>query len=183
MRCFVALDLPPAARAALLDAIAPLRRLGDVKWVADAQLHVTLRFLGDASAAQVEALSAVLQEDLPPLRLALRGLGQFPPRGAPRVLWAGLDGDLAALAELAHRCERAAVAAGAAAEPRPFHPHVTIGRTRSPRGARPLAEALQQCSAAVRGESFVPESVALYRSELGAQGPVHTPLARALFRG
>jgi 2'-5' RNA ligase len=176
-RCFVALDLPAPVRALLAAAGARLRGLGDVRQVPEAQLHLTLRFCGDIDERQRAALGGVVEAGpWPALQLLLSGLGQFPPRGAPRVLWAGVAGDVEALAQIASRIEAAAAAAGVPREDRPFHPHVTLGRARSPRGGARLSAALREQGRVFASEPFAPQGLTLYRSELGAGGSVHTPL-------
>jgi 2'-5' RNA ligase len=177
VRCFCALELPDAVRAACAAAAAPLRGLGDVKWVAPANLHVTLRFLGEIGEPQVAAMCAAIEGPWPAVHLSLRGLGRFPPHGAPRVLWAGLAGDVDALAATAARLDAAALAAGVPADDKPFHAHVTLGRCKSPLGAARLSAALRERGAAVDGPAFAAERVVLYRSELQRAGPVYTPLA------
>ena len=87
-RLFVALPLPPAVRRSL----EPLARgLGDVRWLTPDQQHLTLRFLGDIDNGRLndvaEALALVHGW---PFELRLKGLGHFPPRGEPRVLWVGV---------------------------------------------------------------------------------------------
>jgi 2'-5' RNA ligase len=184
VRCFLALDLTAAAQDQLGAEIEHLRGLGDFRFVPVRQLHLTLRFLGEIDGRQQRSFAALVATGAwPLLRLGLHGLGQFPPRGAPRVLWAGVAGDLDALAAIAGRCEAAAVAAGLPPEDRPYHPHVTLGRARSPRGAARLSAALRERSSAVAGGSFVPPGVVLYRSELRPEGSVHTALERRALDG
>jgi RNA 2',3'-cyclic 3'-phosphodiesterase len=133
-------------------------------------LHLTLRFLG---ATEPERAERVLQRveaaaaATPPATLSLGGLGMFPERGAPRVLWVGLalPPPLRALQEA---CERAARAEGFAAEERAYAPHLTLGRW-SERARRPALPAA--ALGAVRLERLV-----LYRSRTQAGGAVYTPL-------
>ena len=124
---------------AIADLQARLRpRLGSVRLVRPEGAHLTLRFLGQASPAQVEALREPLARAAgacPPCEARVAGLGTFPERGSPRVLWLGLELPDAVLA-LQAACERAAVAAGFAREDRAFKPHLTLGRWRE-RDRRP----------------------------------------------
>jgi 2'-5' RNA ligase len=178
MRCFVALDLPADVRARLAACAGALRGIGDVRWVAEAQLHLTLRFCGEIDERQRDALAGVVANGpWPALQLQLAGLGQFPPRGAPRVLWAGVGGDVDALAGVAVRIDAAAVAAGVPPEDRPFHAHVTLGRARSPRGGARLSAALREQGRELGAAPFAAPAVTLYGSELRSEGALHTPLA------
>ena len=62
------------------------------------------------------------------MRLRLAGAGRFGSVRRPQVFWAGLDGDVAALVELANRLAKAARALHLPVEDRPFRPHLTLGR-------------------------------------------------------
>lgn len=178
MRCFVALDLPAPVRNHLVDAMQPLRARFRVKWVPVDQLHVTLVFAGDLDAGAVAPLAdAVRTVVLPPLSLRLQGCGHFPPRGMPRVLWAGLGGDVEALAHLQAELAARATALGVPRERRAFVPHVTLGRVTTPFGALALVDELQRAGAMLRDRPFAPTELVLYASELRPGGPLHRPLA------
>ncbi len=131
MRAFVAVLLTDEVRARLSASPHRTPPAGvRVKWVAEPNLHLTLDFLGDIDASRISALTRALSAASGSSRafeLSVRGLGQFPERGAPRVLWAGADGgaELIALQRAAHR---ALGAEGFALEERAFAPHVTLGR-------------------------------------------------------
>jgi len=143
----------------------------DVRFVRDEGAHVTLRFLGWTRADTIATLEAPLRAAAaacPPLDVAARGLGTFPERGRPRVLWLGLEMPAAATA-LQAACEKAAVASGFEPETRAFHPHLTLGRW-GDRARRPPLPDVDLGSAPV-GE------LVLYRSELRPSGSVYTPLA------
>jgi len=115
---------------------------------------------------------------LPPLELVAEGLGAFPSLRRPSVLWAGvraLSGDLLAVQRAAEAC---AAAIGLSPEPKPFHPHLTLGRVRAPRGLAPLLEAFAELAAAAPrfGDAFPAPAVALFQSELKPGGAVYTRL-------
>jgi 2'-5' RNA ligase len=139
-------------------------------------VHVTLRFLGEVAERRLPELSAAWRAAAAagrPAELTATGLGTFPPRGRPRVLWVGLhDGSGGNLAALAGLLEQAAREAGFPPEERPFAPHLTLARAgagEAPR--RPAAEI------GALG-SFHAAEVTLYRSLPGRGGAVHTPLER-----
>lgn len=187
MRCFIAIDLPPPVRDALLEAQTALRAAApraDVRWVACDQLHLTLKFLGAVADADVPRVSTVLDvvaADAAPIALAAGGLGAFPSARRPRVLWGGLTEGAAALAALAAAIDRAVAPLGFPRETRPFSAHLTIGRVRSPRGTGPLAAAV---SPGVRlFGSWTATAVVLYQSRLHPSGAVHTPVTTHPLRG
>lgn len=148
MRLFVALA-PPLAVLGDLDAAVAPHRAGrrDLRWTGPADWHVTLAFLGAVAAPVAGRLPPRLQRAAArhqPFRLAFAGAGAFPAAGRARVLWCGVAGDRTALAALA-----ASVAAGArradAAPPdagRPFRPHLTLARCRTPADVGGLVAAL-----------------------------------------
>jgi 2'-5' RNA ligase len=145
-RLFVALWPPPAVVAATQSALARLTtQTTAIRWVAPAQLHLTLRFLGETPPARATALAAGLaglasQHPCFPLQTA--GLGVFPlGRRPPRILWLGLSGNLPALTALVEQVERLAVTLGWPPTTSPFVPHLTLGRHRD-RPAEPLLPAL-----------------------------------------
>ncbi len=125
-RLFVSLSLPPPCRDALACLMEPLE---GVRWTRPDHLHLTLRFLGDVVENQaqrlVEALEAVRVE---PFLLPIGGTGVFPPRGEPKVLWAGLGNAHPRLFQLRQRVDDALLSAGWQGELRSFEPHITVGR-------------------------------------------------------
>ncbi len=173
VRCFVALDLGPAPREALRDLQARLRpRLGAVRLVRPEGIHLTLRFLGPSSPSRLERLRpdlAAAAAACPPCEVHVRGIGTFPARGSPRVLWLGIELPQPLLA-LQQACERAARAAGFEPEPRSFRAHLTLGRWRE-RASRPELPEVDL------GRTRL-DTLTLFRSELRPDGAVYTPLAR-----
>jgi 2'-5' RNA ligase len=133
-------------------------------------LHLTLRFLGWTDPATVDGLRAPLAAAAaacPKFAMRLRGLGTFPEQGRPRILWVGLEVPREALL-LQEACERIAVRAGFEPEPRPFRPHLTLGRWRDG-GRRPVLPD------ADLGEGVV-ERLVLFRSDLRPAGAIYTPI-------
>ncbi|MBL8749108.1 MAG: RNA 2',3'-cyclic phosphodiesterase [Planctomycetes bacterium] len=179
VRCFVALDLPAPVRNHLAKVADRIGKKGNVKWVPPDQMHLTLVFAGDLDPAAVDGLRAVVGEvEVPALSLSLSGLGHFPPRGEPRVVWAGVAGDVDAVAALHDRLETGVERLGVPREKRDFVPHVTLGRVRSSFGAFALVKQLGEVGKELNGKPFVPTGLVLYRSELLPSGPIHTPMLR-----
>ena len=178
-RCFVALDPDADAAARLGRAIDPLTRVGaDVRWVRPEHMHLTLQFLGDVPQARVDGLRGALRalDAGSALELAISGLGTFPPRGRPRVVWAGLRGDLGPLGELAAAIGRALVPLGQRIERRAFRPHLTLGRVRGPRGLDRLVDAIAELAPRLEVPIATVRSFRLYRSTLQPSGAVHEVL-------
>jgi 2'-5' RNA ligase len=188
-RLFVAAWLPDAAAR---EAAGVLRRLradagvADVKWVSPENLHVTLRFLGDVEEDRVPAVRDCVERaaaGVLPFRLRLAGVGAFPPRGAPRVLWIGIADGAKELARLASRTEKQLLDRGliGAPETRPFRAHVTLGRPRGTRSPGRTADLLGEV--AFEGGAHRLEEVRLVESRLSPRGASYTAVARVPLGG
>ncbi len=183
IRTFVAVPVEDAVvRRRLAGARSLLPELRGVRWVAERQLHFTLKFLGDLEEDRVrvarEATAAAAQAGPGPFRLALEGLGVFPPRGSVRVVWAGCGAGAEPLASLATAVEEAFVATGFPREERPFSPHLTLARVRDPGSGRRLSQVVPSVPAEPFGTVTV-GSVVLFRSDLSPAGPDYSELFRA----
>lgn len=173
MRLFVALELPARVRAALSEWSGAL---DDGVWrsVPEANLHVTLAFLGERPEEDVAVVDSVLRGIVgePPLSLRCARVVALPPR-RPRVVAVGLEEAGGDVLGALHGAVSAGLASAGVYQPdrRPFLPHVTVGRVR--RGARgfvPAALAAPECA-------FSAESVTAFRSRPGRGGSVYEPLA------
>ena len=168
-RLFVALDLPYDIK----ESLEPLSRgLGDVRWLTPDQQHLTLRFIGELDNGRLnevaEALALVAGV---PFELRLKGLGHFPPRGEPRVLWVGVEKN-GELTRLKRRIDRALAQAGLPPEGRKFAPHVTIARIRGSLSPVRLGTYLMRHSL-YRSERFAVSGFQLYSSWLKSDGAEH----------
>lgn len=172
MRLFVAVALPETERQrlALLGGGVP-----GARWLPAENLHLTLRFIGEADGHAFHDIAAALREiDTAAFDLRLSGVGYFGDKRRVRVLWAGVDGN-DALRALQQRVETALVRAGLPPEGRKFHPHVTLARLRdAPLGRveRFLAEQGGYVSQPFRVSEFV-----LFSSHLGGEGAIYRPEA------
>lgn len=152
-----------------------------MKWVAPEAIHLTLQFLGavpEENVARITAELAAAATASRPLILQLKGAGGFPNARRPRVLWAGLAGDVEPLTALVQDLGRRLAPLGYPPEERPFSPHFTLGRARDPRGAPGFGGALAQL-AAERGVAWRAVDVCLFRSHLSPTGAQYEVLARA----
>jgi RNA 2',3'-cyclic 3'-phosphodiesterase len=165
-RLFVALDLPEDVKRSL----EPLGRgLGDVRWLDAEQQHLTLRFLGQLDNGLTrEVAEALALVPGVPFELRLKGIGHFPLRGEPRVLWVGVEKSLE-LQRLKRRIDRVLDQAGLSPDSRKFAPHVTIARIRGPLSPVRLGTYLMRHSL-YRSEPFPVSSFHLYSSWPRAEG-------------
>jgi RNA 2',3'-cyclic 3'-phosphodiesterase len=187
VRLFIALNLPTEVRSRVAaEVIAPLQALlPGVRWVREETLHLTLLFLGERDEAGMREARAVVLEvaaDCQPFRVSLCGLGAFPTRARPRVVWLGVA-EPAPVRALSGVLERERERLGAPAEGRPYTPHLTLGRV-PPHAQGAVQAALAPALAAVRFEAAVTfTSLDLVRSELTPQGPRYTVLLSAPLGG
>jgi 2'-5' RNA ligase len=163
-RLFVGVPLTSAAREELakrLPKSIPGKAVPPENW------HVTLRFLGQTAREQRDLFVASLRKITFPaaFRIAFTGLGAFPNPRRAKVLWIGIDEGASALVELAELVERASISSGFTAEPRRFHPHVTIARLDPPKNVRHLLTAERRKPVLMHVSA-----VAVFRSRLGS-GP------------
>ena len=173
MRCFVGVRLPDQINQELDRQIHYLAGTGAaVRWVKEDNLHVTLKFLGEVADDEIRDVHQALSEvRSPAISLSVSGLGYFPPKGRPRVVWAGLAGDIAGLASLAADIEARVAPLGYLPEQRGFRAHLTIGRVKGPRNLDPLMVAIQSRSAQLSTPAVEVDTFFLYQSELGSGGP------------
>ncbi len=183
-RLFVALEVPEDVKEKMEAAQADLRRaLPDrsVRWARREQFHLTLRFLGDVEAARVEALAEAIRPacaGFGALHLRAEGIGCFPERGYPRVVWVGVRDQAEHLPRLQQLVESATEGFTSEAKEARFTGHLTLGRIKGIK--RPEAEALSQAAAGMANRPFgqwTAYQIELMRSELLPQGAQHTRLA------
>lgn len=183
IRCFVAVELPEALKKALesLRTRMDLPQF-DVRWVQPANLHLTLRFLGEIPEEKlplVEEASARAAGISSPFSIKIQGLGAFPKPEAARVVWVGVDPE-APLIELEKKLSRELSALKWPPPDKPFRPHLTLGRVKSSRGLGELRRLLERNREEKIGEMVV-EEIRLIRSQLQRSGPIYTVLRRFPF--
>lgn len=182
MRLFVALQIPSVIRENLATLLTELRAVSrEARWVRPENLHVTLKFLGEAPDARVDRIHAALGNvrSGQPVTLDFRGLGFFPNEKHPRVFWAGIDAS-PNLKKLASDIEAAMKDCGIPREQRPFSPHLTLARIES----RSLPEKLQTAVAESAQRQFGAvhtNEFHLIQSKLKPSGAEYTTLARFSF--
>jgi 2'-5' RNA ligase len=156
MRLFVALDFPDVVRNSLREFIARLKpACSGAKWVRPEAMHVTLKFIGEVSAEDLEPIRAALAtvHSSAPLEMQFRSLGFFPNERLPRVLWCGVEAS-PNLAELAAAIDHALVPVGIPAESREFVPHLTLARFKADTGARSDLDALVRAAGELKSYDF-----------------------------
>lgn len=182
MRLFIAVNLPVEIKRSLGSFIQVLRRFPlDARWVTEANLHLTLQFLGNVSEERVPAIVQGLNRaaaGVAPFKLVISGTGVFPSVERPRVLWVGVSGETIILTDLHRRVQEEMGLLGFEAERRRFSPHLTLLRIRSPWGFRKLLQKAEEYAERAKsfGETRV-VSIELMQSELSPAGAKYYVLA------
>lgn len=184
LRAFLASEIPASLQDEIQAATADLRkRLGDelIRWVPPRNIHLTLKFLGDVSAGNLDLLKQLLTVEAAQhsaFEIEVAGLGSYPTPRRPRVLWIGVHAP-AALLSLQRAVEAAAARLGyGSPEDHSFSPHLTIGRVRqniSTADLQKVRAALEETQIGLLGSARV-EAVHLFKSELNPSGSIYTKL-------
>jgi 2'-5' RNA ligase len=148
-------------------------------------VHLTLRFLGEIEEALVETIDgrlAQLAGACEPIALEASGLGFFPDSDKPRIVWAGLSGEVGRLEGLQKRVQEAVADLPVHQEKnRGFMPHLTLARIPNFRGASGVSAVLQAAPEARFG-AFTSDRLFLYKSRLTPGGARYTKLKEYPFR-
>lgn len=166
MRLFVGLGLPDAVARPLelIEAGVP-----GARWQTREQLHLTLRFIGEADGRDARMIDDALAGiSAPGFTLALHGVGAFGGKN-PKALWAGVRKS-EALDHLARKVDGALRRAGFEPDARKFTPHVTLARLRGGHG--PVLDWLTD-HALYSGAEFMVRAFSLYSSLLTTDGSIY----------
>ncbi len=183
IRAFIAIELPDAVRAALSGVQDRLRaeRHPYVKWVDPGGIHLTLKFLGNIDAEKVSPITEAIAraaQGVSPFHLQLKGLGAFPNRRRPQVIWVAATGDVERLASLQKGIDRSLVALGFSPESRPFTAHLTLGRLRERASAgerQRIGESLM--TSQPEEVPFQAGEISLMRSTLTPSGAIYSRIS------
>jgi 2'-5' RNA ligase len=181
IRSFVAIELPAKIQDRLQNISDDIQQHLDgipVRWVPVENIHLTLKFLGDVSEANLEMLKDVLKtvvENHQKFEMSVGGLGAFPKVRRPRVIWIGIESP-PELAAIQRNIESETARLGYARERRSFSPHLTLGRVSraaNSKHVRRVAEFLKHHKVGFLGVARV-EEVHLFRSDLQSGGAVYS---------
>ena len=182
LRTFIAIDVPPAVLDTITRIQNRFKSLGlHASWVKPGNIHLTLKFLGDTDPDRIPGIQNKLTETLAPFapfRLSLDLAGVFPNTKSPRVLWVGLKDDEETLETLQSDIEKTLESMGFPMEQRPFSPHLTLARIKSPKGKKELKDELDAVNQeGIDSHPFDAGAIHLYESQLTPKGSIYTVLA------
>lgn len=169
MRLFVGLDLPERVKLALLYSIGGV---AGARWQTAAQLHLTLRFIGEVDRHQAADIAAALgRVNIRPFVAELGDPGLFDHRGRIDTLWVGVR-PAEAMERLAKSVNAALASVGLPPESRAFLPHITVARGRGMIGATAWPQS------PIPRMPWPVDGFTLFESRMGKDGSDYTILAR-----
>ena len=178
---FVGIPLSMRSLKAVANAASDLKERSassnvDLRWVAPARYHVTLKYLGWTKAAAVPAIRDAIGAAVAGHKafdMRCRELGAFPKLSEAEVLWAGLDDRMGDLSALAKKVGEATEELGFPAEARKFQPHVTMARLK---GGGSLVKLVQDAPVRVFSKSWV-DTLLLYKSSVESETSEYEKIA------
>ena len=140
-------------------------------WLDPEQMHLTLRFIGDVNSTIFQDVREALTEVRGEMfSMQLEGVGFFPPRGNPRVVWAGIRKN-EQLVQIRNRVESVLIRAGLEPEGRKYSPHITMARLKNTPSSK-VGDYLAHYSMFM-SEEFRVDDFFLYSSVLSSKGAKH----------
>ena len=178
MRAFLSINLDSSVRDAMGRIQEQLaQRSRAIRWIPAENCHLTLKFFGEIPESVIPVMAEAMgpaAAGIPSFPLQIGGLGTFPPRGAPAIVWIGVQRGEANLVALEQAVREALVKAEIGFDRKPFTPHITIGRAK--RGERAHCD-LEPYRTVAAAEMRV-EAIHLMQSTLNPQGAVYAERAR-----
>ena len=177
MRLFTAIDLSDEVRANVDFLQRQLKATARIQWSPASNLHITTKFIGEWREDRLEDLKTVLTM-IPPagsIDIAIRRLGWFPNPQSPRVLFAGVQAPQS-LRKLAREIDAVLSVLGVPTEERPYSPHITLARMKTPQPMAAPMLAVANLEALEFG-AFTATRYHLYLSERTSAGSIYTKLS------
>ena len=189
VRAFIGIEIPLEVKDALCNMSSSLKKkVKDIRWIRAEGIHITLKFLGNISSANIKEIETVLDplcSSGQAIDLNLNGVGVFPDLKHPRIVWVALGGETDKLTALQRGIDKSCAAVGFPEEKRAYTPHLTLGRVKSYKGGRKLKNLEQLFSEITFSDMphFRANFVHLYKSDLKPDGAVYTKLKSFPFKG
>lgn len=183
IRAFIAVPINNSLNTRLADIQAELKTCdADIRWVAPDNIHMTLVFLGDTFESKADSINAELEKLLSGVSACVmeaKGVGFFGKPASPRIIWAGLHGDIGQMRLIQQKAFHAARNTGCMPDDKPFSPHFTLGRVKSKRNAKTLVEMIKKKKDACFGKIIV-QNILFMKSDLTPDGPKYSVLHKII---
>jgi 2'-5' RNA ligase len=181
LRCFVAIEIPEQIKSFLGEIEERLKKYrADIRWVKPENIHLTLKFMGNTEEANIKKISLVIDEvchRYHPFCFKVKGIGAFPNKRTPRVLWTGIENN-DKLRSLQRDIEDGLTSAGFKKEEKGFSAHITLGRFKSLRGKDVLFNNIKDLEDKEFGSVDV-RAVSLMKSDLHPDGARYTRIYKS----
>ncbi|MBT9437873.1 MAG: RNA 2',3'-cyclic phosphodiesterase [Desulfobacterales bacterium] len=179
IRTFIAFKLPKNIISSISEIQNRFKSYAfKARWVNPANIHLTLKFLGDINYTDIEKVSEAIINAVnshTPVSLAVKGAGVFPGIKRPRVIWVGLTGEIEKLVGIQNDIEENLEELGFPREKRPFRGHLTLGRIKGKINPKKLLDAIKKFEK-FESELFTADKIFLFKSDLKSTGSVYTEL-------
>ncbi len=174
MRTFIAVEIPEKERKTIWELIIEQKKKNlPIKWVEFQNLHITLKFLGEIDEKKLDRILDILStisSRTKSFKISLENIGCFPGIRNPRVLWIGVNHGGNELIKLATEIENDLYKIGFKKEDKKFHPHLTIGRIKTPCTVEDIM------NQKIKTELFDVKEFILFKSMLQPSGPIYEKL-------
>ena len=178
LRTFLAVPVPRDVSSKKNMLYSTLENVdGDINWVKNAQLHLTMKFLGHTPESAINDVIDHIEKITPnmnPFDLKIEETGCFPVPTRPRILWLGLKGNLDLLKSMVESIENVLEPLGFPKDSRDILPHITLARIKYPQKHTPNVDPFLKSS--YDPIDFPVDRMQFFSSELLPSGAVHTIL-------
>lgn len=185
MRLFIAAELPLPIKRQLVETKQHISRgVKGVKWVEDKNLHLTLKFLGEVEESMLPRIIDQTQNavrGIQTIKLSLSVIGYFPDINNPRVIWAGLKGEIDKINMIGIQLDSQLQSLGFEKE-KNRKAHLTLGRVKSNDGLKQLFININNIKYPAMSD-FILNEIVLFQSHLTREGPIYSALEKFGFDG
>ncbi|MFW9902943.1 MAG: RNA 2',3'-cyclic phosphodiesterase [Candidatus Thorarchaeota archaeon] len=178
VRSFICVEINNSEVVSQIEESISKIKFDGVRPVKSNQLHLTLKFLGEVSDAQIGSIKQAIQTiEFPSFNISLEGMGCFPNLNYMRVLWIGIKEGSENLQQLAKIVEGRLNPIGFSREKRRFSPHLTLGRIKKLQNSdkKQLAAIIQNSKTIPIGDQLIDELI-LKKSTLTPKGAIYENL-------
>jgi 2'-5' RNA ligase len=176
---FIAVPIPDSIKQQISDWCQQIQKqLSFKKWIFPADYHITLKFLGgvdDNTAVKLKPLIEKIVSEQSAFSLTAEGLGTFGKSGSPRILWAGIKGEIRPLYILQKSIDSSMELLGFIPENRPYSPHLTIAKNYTLKTMFETKYLEQAASHQPAPLDWQVHDIVLYQTHLGRE-PMYEPL-------
>ncbi len=180
IRSFLAFVMPKEIKGVLKRVSGEMIKCPlNVRWVKVNHTHLTVIFIGNISTDYLDDLNETVRDICQlfgPFRIALKGVGVFPGKRSPRVLWIGLDGDIERMSHFRNTLQKHLKPFGIREDKRRFRPHLTLGRFQKNAESSALLGELLLKYENITSPACTLKELSLFKSDLKPSGAVYTRL-------